>query len=82
MESLAIYLQNALKHAEITPLGGGEGYAARIPGFKGLIVSGETKAKAKQELKSALEGWVELALRRGQGLPSLEMEPRELVTAH
>ena len=70
-----------MKHAEITLLGGGEGYAARIPGFKGLVVSGPTKPKAREELRSALEGWVELALRRGIGLPSLQAEHEELVTS-
>jgi predicted RNase H-like HicB family nuclease len=70
-----------MKLAEVKFLGKGEGYSARIPGFKGLIVFAETKAGVLKELESVLEGWIELSLARGDGLPSLHAESSELVSA-
>ncbi|MBI2928991.1 MAG: type II toxin-antitoxin system HicB family antitoxin [Verrucomicrobia bacterium] len=71
MDKLKRYQKAALKLAHLDYLGPGEGYGAKIPGFPGLIVFGETKRKTLTELESALEGWVELSLKRGYGLPSL-----------
>ncbi|MGA2052531.1 MAG: type II toxin-antitoxin system HicB family antitoxin [Opitutales bacterium] len=79
MKPLEKYKQNAMQRAEIIPMDGGEGYVARIPGFKGLFATGETKTKARAELHSVLEGWIELSLRRGMGLPSVDTAERELV---
>ncbi len=68
------YRQAALKLAAVKSLGPNDGYSARIPGFAGLVVFGGTKRKVMAELASALEGWVELSLARGDGLPSLHAE--------
>jgi len=57
------YCQQALKRAEITFLAD-EGYAARIPGFRGLLATGATKKEALAELETALVDWINLALRR------------------
>jgi predicted RNase H-like HicB family nuclease len=65
------YCQQALKLAEITLLGADEGYAARIPGFRGLIATGSTKKETLAELETALVDWINLALKRGLGLPPL-----------
>ncbi len=40
------YRRQALKLAEVTFLGEDEGFAARIPGFRGLIATGDTKGEA------------------------------------
>ena len=71
MNGLSEYCKDALKLATVKKLGAGEGYSARIPGFGGLVVFGATRAEVMRELKSALEGWVELSLSRGDGLPAL-----------
>ena len=71
MEQLIQYRKLALKAVEITNLGPEEGFAAKIPGFKGLLAVGSTKKEALIELESALEDWVNLALKRGIGLPSV-----------
>ena len=81
MRELEQYCKNALKLAEIKSLGKGEGYSARLPGFKGLVVFADTKGGVLEELKSALEGWIELSLAQGDGLPSLHSDSRELVNA-
>jgi predicted RNase H-like HicB family nuclease len=62
MTNLQAYERAALKHATLKSLGEGEGYAARIPGFLGLVVFGDTKTAALTELKSALHDWVSLSL--------------------
>ena len=71
MNGLTDYCKEALGLALVKKLGPGEGYSAKIPGFAGLVVFGATRSEVMRELKSALEGWVELSLQRGDGLPSL-----------
>jgi predicted RNase H-like HicB family nuclease len=73
------YKQAALKLAHVKFLGRGEGYSAKIPGFAGLVVFAETKGAVLAELESALDGWIEISLRRGDGLPALRS--RSLVAA-
>ena len=77
---LNTYCQQALKLAEITFLGEDEGYAARIPGFRGLIATGATKKETLAELESALVDWINLALKRGLGLPPLRPTKQGLVS--
>ncbi len=71
VNGLSDYCKDALKLATVKKLGAGEGYSAKIPGFAGLVVFAPTRAEVLRELKSALEGWVELSLERGDGLPAL-----------
>jgi predicted RNase H-like HicB family nuclease len=71
VNGLSEYCKDALKLAAVKNLGAGEGYYAKIPGFAGLIVFAPTRAEVLRELKSALEGWIELSLARGDGLPAL-----------
>jgi predicted RNase H-like HicB family nuclease len=79
VKELVAYQRTALLNAKLKYLGEGEGYAARIPGFKGLVVFGDTKAQAIRELKSALAEWVLLSLRLGDGLPKLKKERPSMV---
>jgi predicted RNase H-like HicB family nuclease len=71
MNGLSEYCKDALKLAVVKNLGAGEGFSAKIPGFAGLVVFAPTRAELLTELKSALEGWIELSLERGDGLPAL-----------
>jgi predicted RNase H-like HicB family nuclease len=71
MNGLSEYCKDALKLAVVKNLGAGEGFSAKIPGFAGLVVFAPTRAEVLTELKSALEGWIELSLERGDGLPAL-----------
>ncbi|MEO5959785.1 MAG: type II toxin-antitoxin system HicB family antitoxin [Opitutaceae bacterium] len=81
MDTLASYRKQALKLAAVDSLSADEGYVARIPGFRGLIATGRTKKEAMADLESALEGWIELALNRGIGLPALTGRRSAAVTA-
>ena len=71
VNGLSEYGKEALKLAVVKNLGAGEGFSAKIPGFAGLVVFAPTKSEVVRELKSALEGWIELSLERGDGLPTL-----------
>ena len=71
MAPLNTYCSQALKRAEIRFLGEDEGYAGRIPGFRGLLATGATKKETLAELETALVDWINLALKRGLGLPPL-----------
>jgi predicted RNase H-like HicB family nuclease len=81
MDTLTSYRKQALKLAAIEALGGGEGYVARIPGFRGLLGTGRTKKETMHDLESALEGWIELALKRGLGLPAVTKREAEMISA-
>jgi predicted RNase H-like HicB family nuclease len=76
------YRRQALKLAEVSCLGEDEGFVARIPGFRGLIATGQTRREALAELESALVDWINLALKRGLGLPAVKHPARELINAH
>jgi len=78
---LNTYCNQALKLAEITFLGADEGYAGGIPGSRGLIATGATKKETLAELETALVDWINLALKRGLGLPALRSSKSGLATA-
>jgi predicted RNase H-like HicB family nuclease len=71
VNGISEYCKDALKLAVVKNLGAGEGFSAKIPGFAGLVVFAPTREEIMTELKSALEGWIELSLERGDGLPAL-----------
>jgi predicted RNase H-like HicB family nuclease len=82
VDHLASYRKDAMKLAAITKLGGDEGYVARIPGFRGLLATGRTRKESMAELEDALVDWIDLALRRGTGLPAIKQRSvRELTAA-
>jgi predicted RNase H-like HicB family nuclease len=83
VQTMEKYRRQALKLAEVTCLGQNEGFAARIPGFRGLIATGATRREALGELETALADWIDLALKRGLGLPPVSTRPAaDLVSAH
>ena len=81
MQMLDAYRRQALKLAEVTFLNEDEGFVARIPGFRGLIATGQTKKETLKELETALADWIDLALKRGRGLPPVKQSAREFVSA-
>lgn len=81
VDSLSGYRRDAMKLAHVTKLGGDEGYVARIPGFRGLLATGRSRKEAITELQDALVDWIELALRRGAGLPALEHRESPALTS-
>jgi len=83
VETMERYCRRALKLAEVSFLGEDEGFAARIPGFRGLIATGASRREALAELQTALSDWIDLALKRGLGLPPVTTRPTaDPVSAH
>lgn len=80
MDTLTSYRKGAIKIAVVTELGGDEGYAALIPRFPGLLATGRTRKQALAELEDALADWIDLALKRGLGLPALGAKPVSTLT--
>lgn len=81
MDRLASYRRQAMRRAVLTELGAEEGYAGRIPGFRGLLSTGRTKAETLAELEETLADWIDLALKRGIGLPALVDRPARVLNA-
>jgi predicted RNase H-like HicB family nuclease len=81
VDTLITYRKHAIKLAVVTDLGLEEGYAARIPGFPGLLSTGATKKEALADLDDALSDWIALALKRGIGLPELRQKRSPALSA-
>ena len=58
------YLEAALRHAEIERMENGK-YFASIPQFDGLWAIGKTRDEAKKDLRSALDGWIDVQIKHG-----------------
>jgi predicted RNase H-like HicB family nuclease len=76
MNGLSEYCKAALELAVVKNLGADEGHFAKFPDLPVWWFSRPPMPKSFvnrpiRELKSALEGWVELSLERGDGLPAL-----------
>ena len=56
-----------MSHAVFEPLEDEGQWYAHIPGFGGLWAVGKTKEEAKQELLSALDGWLYVNATKGTG---------------
>jgi len=66
------YVRAAMRHAEYEQMEDGNWYAS-IPGLKGLWATGQTKDEAKNELFSALDGWLYINAHVGkQPLPEFD----------
>jgi hypothetical protein len=65
---LTEYLAEALRHSEFKQLDDGS-IAGRIPDCPGLLVFGDSRADAEDDLRATLEEWVLLGLRLGHELP-------------
>ena len=71
----------AMESAKTKSLGEGEGYVAKIPGFRGLLAVGKNRKEALVELDCALQDWIDASLSRGVGSPSLLESKGELIPA-
>lgn len=81
MDNLTSYRRQAIKLAVVTDLGPEKGYAARIPGFPGLLATGGTRKDVLADLDDALSDWIALALKRGIGLPALRQNRSRALSA-
>ncbi len=58
MATVLEYMNAAMSHAVIERIEDTNEYYAHIPEFVGLWATGATEEEAKQELYSALDGWL------------------------
>jgi predicted RNase H-like HicB family nuclease len=68
---LTDYIRAALRHATYEKLGDGT-YYGEIPETPGVWSNAETLEDCREELRSVLEGWILLGLRRGHQLPVID----------
>jgi len=68
---LIAYIQKAMRLAKYEILEDGN-YYGEIPGFAGVWAQAENLESCREELQSALEGWLVLGLRMGHKLPVVE----------
>jgi predicted RNase H-like HicB family nuclease len=67
MATKSEYITAAIGHAVLEPLDYEGKWYAHIPGFGGLWAIGKTEEEARQELYSALDGWLYINATRGTG---------------
>lgn len=65
---LSEYFRAALGHAQYDRLEDGT-WVGTIPGFHGLLGSGDSQESCEKDLASALEDWTLLGLQLGHPLP-------------
>jgi hypothetical protein len=70
--SLVRYIDAAMRGIEYGMVGGERPVFATLPGFDGLWADGATEAEAREELESALEGWLWLGVYRHHRLPVVD----------
>jgi predicted RNase H-like HicB family nuclease len=66
---LTEYIEAAMRKAKYELLGGGEGFFARIPGYKGVWANASTLEACRDELREVLEDWILVRVRLGLSLP-------------
>lgn len=66
---LTEYIRGAMHQATYELLPDGEGYYGEIPDLPGVWANAVTLELCREELLTALEGWVVLGLRLGHTLP-------------
>jgi predicted RNase H-like HicB family nuclease len=80
------YIHAAMRRAHYEFLDDDEGFVGTIPGLQGVIGIGATLEECREELQSALEGWIWLGLKFGHRLPivddiDLDTPPRAMPEA-
>lgn len=70
--NIEAYLNAAVASARYESIDDGQTIYAEIPAFPGVWASGSTREEVVAELKSVLEGWIELQTERDQPLPQIQ----------
>ncbi len=74
---LPSYIQKILKNAEYEYDPSVKRWAGWIPGVRGVFSQAKTVEEAREELASALEVYVLIALKRGGELPGFSMPKKQ-----
>ena len=65
------YIQSAMRYSTYEILDG-QTFYGEIVGFQGVYANADTLEQCREELQSALEGWISLGLRMAHPLPELD----------
>ena len=68
---LTTYIQSAMKHAKYEILKD-QTFYGEIVGFQGVYANADTLEMCREELQSALEGWILLGLKMDHPLPEVD----------
>lgn len=68
---LTTYIQAAMKHANYEILED-QTFYGEIVGFQGVYANADTLEMCREELQSALEGWIILGLKMDHPLPEVD----------
>jgi predicted RNase H-like HicB family nuclease len=68
---LTDYINAGMRHATYEKLADGT-YYGEIPSTPGVWANAPTLEACREELRSVLEGWILLGLRRGHALPVID----------
>jgi predicted RNase H-like HicB family nuclease len=66
------YIQATMRKARYEMLGNREGFAATIPGFKGLVATAPTLEACRNELQDVLQSWMLIRMDHGLRLPVVD----------
>jgi predicted RNase H-like HicB family nuclease len=64
------YVDRALRAAHYSPLEDG-GFCATVPALRGVIATGSTVEKCRDELSEVVEEWALLRVARGLAVPAI-----------
>jgi predicted RNase H-like HicB family nuclease len=65
------YIEKALKKAHYEIIEDKEPYYGEIPGLKGVWATGKTLEECRENLRSVLEGWIIVRLKKGLPIPPI-----------
>ncbi len=65
------YIRAALSRAKYESLENGS-YMATVDGLRGVIATGETIEKCREDLIEVIEEWIAIRLQRGFAIPPLD----------
>ncbi len=81
---LEAYLAEAMRRARYELIEDEEPYYGEIPPLPGVWATGKTLEECRENLKSVLEEWIVLSLRKGLEIPELDgiriAEPHEVAS--
>ncbi len=71
---LSEYISAALRRARYKSLENGS-YMATVVGLPGVIATGETIEKCREDLIEVIKEWISIRLQRGFAIPELDLWP-------
>ena len=71
-DSLQTYIDAAMRHAVIKWLPNDRLWCATVPPLRGVLAIADRREDLEPELRSVIEGWVEVGLKLGHTIPAVD----------